>query len=58
MITDRMKRKMTDKEIRWRDILEQDRDLYRQSAARQWAEWLEYGSVEVLTPEASRRVME
>ena len=48
VVTKRMLKKQQDKELHWRDI--------RAVAAKQWQEWIKCGSVEVLTPEASRLV--
>jgi hypothetical protein len=45
------------KEINWSQLNEPQRELYRKAAAEQWQTWLDNGAVQILTPEASARVV-
>ena len=56
VITDRIKRKQQDKEIKWKDISESDKPIFREAAAKQWSEWQKYETVAVLSPEESDAV--
>ena len=48
--------KRRDKEITYRDIAEADREAFHRAEQDQWQEWLDYGSVEVVPLEESRRL--
>ena len=56
--SDRLRRKLQDKEIAWKDIPENQKDSYIKAIAEHWEEWKKFGSVEVMSPEASAKARE
>jgi hypothetical protein len=57
-ISKKGKEKQLEKELPWGLIHPDERPLYREAEARQWAEHVEYGAVRPLSVEESRHVLE
>ena len=57
-ISKKGKEKQLEKELPWGLIHPDERPLYREAEAKQWAEHVEYGAVRPLSAEESRHVLE
>ncbi|CAK0856334.1 unnamed protein product [Prorocentrum cordatum] len=53
--SERLRKKLQDKEIAWKDIPEEHKPLYQKAIAEHWEEWKKFGSVEALSLEESQR---
>ena len=58
VMTDKIKKKLLDKEVPFHLIPEKDRPLYEKAEEKEWNEWLRRGSVRVMTLKESQDVNE
>ncbi|CAK0820255.1 unnamed protein product [Prorocentrum cordatum] len=56
--SERLRKKLQDKEIAWKDIPDEQKGLYIKAIVEHWEEWKKFGSVEVMSPEASAKARE
>ena len=56
IITEKVKKKMLDKEIPWEQIKPSDMSLYKEAEDKEWSEWQQRGSVRIMTLAESRKV--
>ena len=57
-VSGRMQKKALEKEIPWSKIPPEQQGEFRSAAEKQWAEWVRYGAVKVLSEEESAQVRE
>jgi len=49
VLTEKIKKKLLDKEVPFDQIPERDRELYQKAEEKEWAEWIRRGSVRVMS---------
>ena len=56
VLTQKLKQKMLEKEVPYKEISEEHRSLYHAAEEKEWASWLDFGSVRVLSKEETNTV--
>ena len=56
VMTDKLRKKMLDREIPYKDIPQKDAELYNEAERKEWSSWSKTGCVRVVPPAESQRI--